>query len=78
MPRIDLDVHLKKIDILAREIINHVPHNVKDVEFRADLAGLLVVTTVASYETCVKDTLIRFASKHHAIFGSFAEKTMRS
>lgn len=74
MPRIDLDVHLKKIDILARGIINHVSHSAKDVEFRADLAGLLVVTIVASYETCVKDTLVRFASKHHAVFGSFAEK----
>lgn len=74
MSRADLDEHLKKIDALSDEIIRHVPHHTSQaVEFRADLAGLLVVAIAASYETCVKDTLIRFASRHHDFFGEFVE-----
>jgi hypothetical protein len=40
-------------------------------QFRADLAGLLVVSMAASYESCVKETLVTFASSHHAVFGNF-------
>ena len=41
-------------------------------EFRADLAGLLVVAIAASYEACIKDILISFATRHHSVFGEFA------
>jgi len=39
--------------------------------FRADLAGLLVVTIAACYEDCVKATLVEHAAKRHVDFEEF-------
>lgn len=75
MPRIDLDVHFKRIEQLVAEMQQFVPSDVVGVaQFRADLAGLLVVSMAASYESCVKETLVTYASAHHASFGNFTSK----
>lgn len=75
MPRIDLDSHFSRIDNLAREINELVPNGgYKQVQFRADLAGLLVVAMAATYETCVKDVLYDFANRHHIVFGAFTQR----
>ncbi|MCX5497733.1 HEPN domain-containing protein [Kaistia dalseonensis] len=72
MPRADLDRHFNRIEQLVSEIRQHVPVDRIDAgQLRADLAGLLVVSIAASYETCVKETLFNYANKHHAAFGNF-------
>lgn len=73
MARSDIDDILVRVEQLALEIESFVPGDPRNVQFRADLAGLLVVAIVASYESCVKETLINFASKHHTAFGNFAQ-----
>lgn len=78
MPRANIDSHLEKINELEKEIKKHV--RIEDrtaVEFRADLAGLLVITIAASYETCVKDVLTRHAKNHHSSFGEFTENNYK-
>jgi hypothetical protein len=55
------------------EIHSFVQDDPRTVQFRADLAGLLVVSMAASYEACVKETLMNFAANHHAKFGNFAQ-----
>lgn len=73
MPRPDLDIHFKKIDELILEINTLVPSGpYRTVQFRADLAGLLVVAMAATYETCVKEILYEHANKKHSSFGEFA------
>lgn len=73
MPRVDLDMHFSKIDDLVREIEELVPSNsYRCIEFRADLAGLLVVAMAATYETCVKEILYEHANRQHIAFGEFA------
>ena len=73
MPRADLDRHFGKIDELIAEINEIVPSSsYRAVQFRADLAGLLVVAMAATYETCVKEILFEYANKKHADFGGFA------
>ena len=72
MPRADLDVHFNRIGQLVAEMRQFVPSDVVGAaQFRADLAGLLVVSMAASYENCVKETLVTFASGRHAAFGNF-------
>lgn len=78
MSRSDLDVHFGRIELLIQEIVQFVPTNsIGAGTFRADLAGLLVVTMAASYKSCVKDTIIGHAGRHHAAFGSFASNNFR-
>ncbi len=73
MPRADLDVHFDRIEQLVVEMEQFVPSAAKGVTgFRADLAGLLVVTIAASYESCVKETLVSYAGRHHVAFANFA------
>ena len=73
MNRNILEPHLSKIKELSAEIIINVPNgDTKTTIFRADLAGLLVVAAVSTYEACVKDILINYANAHHPAFGSFA------
>jgi hypothetical protein len=74
MPKADLDNHFKKIDDLVRQIDELVPEDsgFNAVTFRADLAGLLVVTITATYETCVKQVIYRYAECRHVDFGTFA------
>ncbi len=78
MARGDLDVHFARIDELVREINALVPSsNYREIQFRADLACLLVVAMAASYEACVKDTLFDFAHRQHAKFGNFTKNNYR-
>lgn len=72
MPRQDLDAHFSRIDDLFIEMSKFVPAGTVDGDaFRADLAGLLVVTMAATYEACVKDILYSYASGNHASFGNY-------
>ena len=73
MPKADLDLRFNRIEQLVAEMREFVPNGaVEAAEFRADLAGLLVVSMAASYESCVKDTLVTYATNHHTAFGNFA------
>jgi hypothetical protein len=73
MSRGELHHHFYKIEKLTKEMSQFVPAKTPEAnEFRADLAGLLVVAIAASYESCVKEILINFAAKRHVIFGEFA------
>lgn len=75
MGRPDLDVHLTKIDELVSEIETLVPYNGSaNIEFRADLAGLLVVAIAATYENCVKEILFEHANRHHNAFGEYCRR----
>ncbi|MCB1680958.1 MAG: hypothetical protein H6858_04035 [Rhodospirillales bacterium] len=72
MGRPELVPHLERIDILSQEMQKHIPISLKGVsDFRADLAGLLVVTIVASYESCVKETLISYSFKQSSKFSEY-------
>ncbi|QOD63842.1 hypothetical protein HGK82_00795 [Ochrobactrum sp. MT180101] len=77
MPRADLDAHFSKIDDLISEINGLVPADsgYRAVQFRADLAGLLVVAMAATYETCVKQVLYEYADSHHIAFGGYARRS---
>ncbi|TJZ92495.1 hypothetical protein FA743_06395 [Paracoccus gahaiensis] len=79
MPRQDLDVHFAKIDALVSEINAIVPANggYQSVQFRADLAGLLVVAIAATYETCVKEIMSTYATAQHVKFGGFTGRQYR-
>lgn len=73
MARADLDIHFARVEKMVKEISQFVPDgNTGTIEFRADLAGLLVVAMAAAYESCVKDTLVNHASQWHQSFGTFA------
>jgi len=73
MPNQDLDPILERIQKLAEEIETFVPQDARNVQFRADLGGLLVVAITASYESCVKETLVGYAGRHNAKFQQFAQ-----
>ncbi len=64
---------LKKGFDLAVSIKEHVPNTTQTVELRADLAGLLVVSIVASYESCIKEILYNYSSAHNEKFAFFIE-----
>ncbi|WP_436097297.1 HEPN domain-containing protein [Bosea sp. LjRoot237] len=73
--RSDLLPHLDRIDSLAKEINVRVPNSELGViDFRSDLAGLLVVAIAANYEACVKETLINFASKNGDVFARYTSQ----
>ena len=58
MPKSNLLEITRRIDDLASEMEKFVPIGMKGTDgFRADLAGLLVVTIAACYEDCVKKKL---------------------
>lgn len=63
---------LEPIDRLYDEIVRFVPQDTAVLQFRSDLAGLLVVAMAASYENCVKEILISRCSSFHESFGTFA------
>lgn len=73
MARSEIVAILRRADALAMEIENFVPTNGRSVQFRADLAGLLVVSMAASYETCVKETLVNYSARHHSQFAYFTQ-----
>ena len=73
MSRSDIREILGRAEVLAAEIKEFVPDNSRTITFRADLAGLLVVSMAASYEASVKETLMGYAARHHTQFGHFAQ-----
>ncbi|MUZ72875.1 hypothetical protein GOZ90_09285 [Agrobacterium vitis] len=76
MPRSDLALHFSRIDDLIFEINSLVPDNsYQATQFRADLAGLLVVAIAATYETCVKEILYGYANQQHIAFGEYARRS---
>lgn len=78
MPRVDLDTQFNRLEQLVEEITEFVPTSmVPAAQFRADLAGLLVVSIAASYENCVKETLVTFANSHHVAFGNYAAENYK-
>jgi len=79
MPRPDLDSHFVKIDQLILDIDAQVPPGTDyaTISLRADLAGLLVVTIAATYETCVKEIIHGYANRVHHKFGIFAVENFK-
>lgn len=72
MPKSDLFPITRRVNDLAYEMEKFVPVGMKGTDgFRADLAGLLVVTIAACYEDCVKATLVEHAAKRHVDFEEF-------
>lgn len=69
--RPELQVHLSRVDKLYEEIVRSVPNDVEFLDFRADLAGLLVVSMASSYENCVKETLYAYGDSHSPAFGLY-------
>jgi hypothetical protein len=75
MARFDIIPQYERIEKLALEIKTFVPiENIVTLEFRADLAGLLAVTIAASYENCVKETIVARAGRHNSAFADFCGK----
>ena len=75
MPSPILTDSVLRISGLVGEIEAFAPtHNINATRFRAELAGLLAVFVVAQYETCVKETLISFASQYGREFEGYIER----
>lgn len=73
MPKCDLIEHVNRVKRLAGEMNEFVPiGQTQTSEFRADLAGLYVVAVAAAYESCVKEVIVNYATRHHEIFGQYA------
>ena len=72
MSRLDLNSNFNRIKTLVSEIEQFAPvDDMRMISFRGDLAGLLVVLIVATYENCVKDTLVSYAYRYNDKFGEF-------
>lgn len=75
MPPPELQEHFLRVDTLVGEMNKFAPEGMRGAaEFRADLAGMLVVTIAAMYETCVKTTMISYASRFGREFESFTDR----
>lgn len=73
MSKRELDEHINRVKRLAREMNEFVPTgHTQTSEFRADLAGLYVVAVAAAYESCVKEVIVNYATRHNKIFGQYA------
>lgn len=76
MARSDVLEGLSRVDQLLEEFDLRLPaESPRNADFRADLAGLLVVLIAATYENCVKDILVRFAESKHVDFGGYASRS---
>jgi hypothetical protein len=72
MARPDLEARFKRIDKLVSEMNTFVPDGAHgSADFRAELAGLLVVAIASTYESCVKDVLVSYASSKSPDFEQF-------
>ena len=72
MSKTELDTNFARVDTLVKEVEFFVPREEpRNIHFRSDLAGLLIVLIVATYENCVKETLVNFAYGHNKMFGEF-------
>lgn len=75
MPQAELDQYFSRVHRLKSEFSEFAPADeFRKNELRSDLAGFLVVAMATSYENCVKETLITYATRHHSAFGNFASK----
>ena len=74
MAQNQIDLEFRRIETIRNGILEYVPEeNIKAVEFRANLAGLLVVATVASYENCVKLILTNYAGVTLKTLGRYVD-----
>ncbi len=73
MNRSEIRETLDRVKALASEVDMHVPDKPIVTDFRSDLAGLLVVMTCATYETCIKNILYSYAGRHSPFFKIYAE-----
>lgn len=75
MSMIETSKIINDIKKLIVNIDEYVPNNgkVKNIEFRSDLTGLLIVSTIATYENCIKEIIISYADTQHAAFGRYAD-----
>lgn len=74
----ELSDQFLRIDKLVQEMDQFVPPENRGVaEFRADLAGMLVVTIAAMYETCVKTSMVSYAARHGREFEGFTERNYK-
>jgi hypothetical protein len=72
MSHCEIKKHFVRVREIVLEIDNFVPEGTKGAtDLRADLAGLLIVAIAASYESCVKDVMIRYAATKHVDFERF-------
>lgn len=72
MARSDLEVRFGRINKLVSEMNAFVPEGTHGTaDFRAELAGLLVVTIASTYESCVKEILIQYAAAKNSNFEQF-------
>lgn len=67
------EAYLEKIHDLRKNFDRFVEESTATLDFRADLAGLLVVAMAASYEGFIKDVMVAYAARHHHAFGTFVE-----
>lgn len=74
MEKNELDSYLSRVDDLANKIDSYAPLGARNTEFRADLAGLLVVSMASAYESCIKEILFDYASRHHPQFAYYTER----
>lgn len=71
----ELQQHFSRVDKLVSEMNRFVPEGSRGAtEFRADLAGMLVVTVAAMYESCVKTTMVSYASRFGREFEGFTDR----
>ncbi len=70
----DIKKLIEKGPLLARDIDKTIPQSNSNSALRADLAGLLIISIAASYESCVKETFFTYSSKHNDRFAFFIEK----
>lgn len=76
MARSDVFQNLSRVTLLLDEFDLRLPaESPRNADFRADLAGLLVVLIAATYENCVKDIIVRFAESKHVDFGGYASRS---
>lgn len=72
MGRFEVDAEFVRVEALARSANQLVSEGTRgSTDFRAELAGLLVVAIAVSYENCVRNTLCRYSDTRHVDFGVF-------
>lgn len=75
MSTLDTIRQLSEIKEIILLINNYVPvGSPKNDSFRAELAGLLIVSTVAIYENCIREIIIEYAEKKHPDFARYVER----
>ncbi|WP_428943252.1 HEPN domain-containing protein [Pantoea sp. FN060301] len=74
MERSDLTEILDAANVLIEKMNNYAPASNKNNEFRADLAGLLVVSISSLYENCIKEIILDYALRHHQQFAAYTSR----